>query len=200
MSHDDRMQDESGFDRMISTARKPPEALLLFAAGCALLMARSKGVSVEPRNLKRKARRARAYARVVAHNAYDQASSAAEPVRDYANRVGQSVSEAGQAAMSRAGDVAQQAGVQARSNLEHYVRAQPLAIGMLSLAVGAAIGAALPETEVENRTLGTPRDLLARKAQDLAAAQVQQLKEAAGEFGEKIMTTSDSGGGDRSQD
>jgi hypothetical protein len=191
MSYYDHLDNRNtnALDRVLAAAKRRPEALLLLAAGCALLMSKNaKSLSLDTQSLRRKARGTQAYVSDLASQAYEQASSAVEPARDYANRVSSYVSDAGSTAMTQASELAQQARTKARSNLEHYIQEQPIAVGLVGLAIGAAIGAALPETDVENRTLGTQRDLLASKAQDLAETQIQQLKEAAGEFGEKIIS------------
>lgn len=192
MSYYDHVQSPSTMDSVMSTARRRPEALLLIAAGCALMMMpKRKSLGFDTDSLRSKARGTQAQMSDLANQAYERASSMVEPVRGYANRVGSYVSETSNAAVSQAGELAQQVQSKTLSNLEHYMREQPLAVGLISLAVGAALGAALPETEVENRTLGSQRDLLAKKAQDMAEDQIQQLKDAAGEFGQKVMSKSD---------
>ena len=64
-----------------------------------------------------------------------------------------------------------------------------MALGIFTLALGAAIGASLPASDIENRTLGPQRDLLTDLARDVASDQIDQLKAAAGEIGEKVMSS-----------
>lgn len=52
------------------------------------------------------------------------------------------------------------------SELDEAVRDHPIVLGALGVAVGAAIGATLPSTDIENRTLGDARDQLYDAARD----------------------------------
>jgi hypothetical protein len=49
-------------------------------------------------------------------------------------------------------------------------------VGAIAVAVGAAIGAALPTTEYENRTLGDLRDRTIEKARQVGQEQYQNLR------------------------
>jgi hypothetical protein len=50
----------------------------------------------------------------------------------------------------------------------------PLALGLVALALGALIGALIPETRRENELLGPQRDQLAHKAQDTVSDLAQR--------------------------
>lgn len=70
----------------------------------------------------------------------------------------------------------------ARQRFDNTLEAEPLVIGALGLAVGAAIGAALPSTPVERRYFGPART----KAADAAKAQLDEVKGVAGRAYEQI--------------
>jgi Protein of unknown function (DUF3618) len=53
---------------------------------------------------------------------------------------------------------------------------QPLVLGALALAAGAIIGAALPTTQYENRTVGRVRDRTLEKAKAMSERQYQSLR------------------------
>ena len=53
---------------------------------------------------------------------------------------------------------------------------QPLVFGAIAVAVGALIGAALPTTEVENRTVGQVRDRTLEKARQASQRQYENLR------------------------
>jgi hypothetical protein len=53
---------------------------------------------------------------------------------------------------------------------------QPLLLGAVGVAIGAAIAAALPSTELENRMMGEKRDSLKQMAEDLLAEKGAQAK------------------------
>jgi len=62
----------------------------------------------------------------------------------------------------------------ARSNLAELFRSQPLALGVVGLAIGAGIAAALPSTSVETDYLGETSDSVKEKAQEFAAEQASR--------------------------
>ena len=57
---------------------------------------------------------------------------------------------------------------------------QPLVLGALGLAAGAAIGAALPTTDKEDEWLGDSRDRLKERAKEAGWEQVEKARAAAG--------------------
>jgi hypothetical protein len=68
---------------------------------------------------------------------------------------------------------------QAKSSFARVLETEPLVIGALGLVVGAAIGAALPHTELEDRAVGPLRDRLVDRGKDLAQDGLQQVGAAA---------------------
>ncbi|MBV8538035.1 MAG: DUF3618 domain-containing protein [Alphaproteobacteria bacterium] len=65
------------------------------------------------------------------------------------------------------------------SQLAQFIHDQPLIAAGLGLAIGAALGAALPETELENRALGERADEVKARAREAAAEQVEKAKHVA---------------------
>lgn len=53
---------------------------------------------------------------------------------------------------------------------------QPLALGAIAVAVGAIIGAAIPATEYENRTVGQMRDRALAKAKQMGERQYETMR------------------------
>ncbi|MBW8813008.1 MAG: DUF3618 domain-containing protein [Caulobacterales bacterium] len=85
-------------------------------------------------------------------------------------------------ARGRVGELAQTAQVKAeeyarvaRERFDQTLETEPLVIGAIGLAVGAAIGASLPATPVERRYIGPAR----HKAVDAAKAQLDEVKDVA---------------------
>jgi hypothetical protein len=58
-----------------------------------------------------------------------------------------------------------------------FCKDQPLVLAGLGLAIGAALGAAIPETEAEDRLMGEAADQVKEKAQTLASDQLQVAKQ-----------------------
>jgi len=133
----------------------------------------------------------------VAGQAQDMAGSAVGTVQNTASNVAGSVQDtAGQVAgtvtdtAGQLGQSAQQGYYQARSGMQRMMDQNPLAVGLMGLGLGAAIGLALPETEKENELMGEQRDQLmgvaqnkvqdvAQKAQSVAQEAVGAAKDAA---------------------
>jgi hypothetical protein len=53
----------------------------------------------------------------------------------------------------------------------------PVALGAVALAAGTALGLALPRTEKEDRLLGSARDTVVDRAQELASEAVDTVRE-----------------------
>ena len=69
---------------------------------------------------------------------------------------------------------------------QHLLRSNPVMVGVAGLAVGAAVGLLLPETERENEWLGESRDQLVDKAQDAVRTAATQVREAAGDLAGQV--------------
>lgn len=67
---------------------------------------------------------------------------------------------------------------QASHGARDFFDTNPLAVGAAALALGALIGAALPETEAERRLLGEKGERLTGKAKSLVESSVNDLTEA----------------------
>jgi hypothetical protein len=68
-------------------------------------------------------------------------------------------------------------GSRTQGSLDSWIRQNPLAFGIAALAVGAAIGLSLPETETENEWMGETRDTLVERAQELKENAVETVQE-----------------------
>jgi hypothetical protein len=185
---------------LIGTAKRNPEALLVLAAGCALLM--RGGATSAPQasalgyrsddyygNREQEARTpgnwsegasravegATEYAADIKDRVTGAASSYATSVSDYAGSVGRTIS-------TQASQIADQTQSTVKTGIGYVLREQPLAVVALGVAVGAAIAAILPSTEMEARTLGPAHEAVA----DAAGKVGENLMEAAGEAGERL--------------
>jgi hypothetical protein len=126
-------------------------------------------------------------ARETARDFSEGARAGTQSVRDRAARLGASarhrVNEAGEQLWQGArdaGDRARYYGQRARRGFFDTLHEQPLVLGALGLAAGAAIGAALPTTAKEDEWLGDSRDRLAERAKEAGWEQVEKARAAAG--------------------
>lgn len=67
----------------------------------------------------------------------------------------------------------------ARESLAQFYRDQPLLAGSLGIAIGAALGALVPPTEIEDHNLGEARDHTVDAAKSKAMHKYDELRESA---------------------
>jgi hypothetical protein len=191
-------------DWLVGTVKRNPEAFLVLAAGCALMMrGASRGGSVSPPrdNYADAARQSRgdnghSWGDGVSRLA-DSASRATENAKEYATDVKDRVSETANSYASSLSSYAEDAGRTIADRTSHFttsaqstieqgaakvLREQPLAVAVFGLAAGAALAAIFPSTDAEGQALGPARDALYDAANKAGAS----LKEAAGEAGTRL--------------
>jgi hypothetical protein len=191
-----------------NATRRNPEGLLLLAAGCALLMRSGRGsnalsdgfreVSREVtrnlpdisdatsglrRGLSQTADQAADYASDLKNRASDVAGSYAESVSEFAGEAGRAVSENSARLTRQAQDTLQ-------STMDRVLRDQPLAVAVFGLAAGAAVAAAFPATDVENRVLGGTHEALSNAADQAG----QAVMGAASKAGERLKSAAEERG------
>jgi hypothetical protein len=217
--HSERDTYSQAGDWLFGTVRRNPEAVLLLAAGCCLLM-RSGSTSSRSRishheddwgNRSHASRassdfhRASASAGEGLSYAADSATDAAERAGNYASRVKDLVADT---ASSYADSVAEFAGDASRNVAEHsarltrqarstmestmnrVLREQPLAVAAAGLAAGAAVAAMFPSTDIEDRALGGAHE----KLKDAAETAGMKVMDAAGKAGERLKSAAEERG------
>ena len=140
--------------------------------------------------------RARSAASNVAGSVSDSASNVASTVSSTASNVASSVSDTASNVASSVSDTASnfadQAQYQARrveDRFETTLRTNPLAVGAIALALGTAVGLALPQTERENELMGETRDNLVERAQEVASDTMERVQRVAGEVATEAKHT-----------
>jgi ElaB/YqjD/DUF883 family membrane-anchored ribosome-binding protein len=109
--------------------------------------------------------------------ALGQAQQTAGQVQQTAQQVvGQAQQQAGQLATG-----AQQQAQQAASGFQQLLQENPLTVGVVGLALGAAVGLAIPETQAEDQLMGQARGTLMDKAQQTAQDTAQKVQNIAQE-------------------
>ena len=189
---------------LMGTARRNPEGLLLLAAGCALVMRSGRGSSggnnrrsnlgEVSRNVSDASSGLRKGLSDTAEMATDYASDLKDRASNVAGSYADSVSDfAGDArrAVSEGSDrIRRQAQGALQTTMDRVLREQPLAVAMLGVAAGAAVAAAFPSTDVENRVLGSTHEALSN-AVDQAGKSVMG---AASKAGERLKTAAEERG------
>lgn len=191
-------------DWLIGTAKRNPEALLVLAAGCALLM-RGSGTSHRTDPMRRydeyygrtgeagrsgrwkdglanAADTATGYASDMKDRLSDAASSASETASSYASSVSDYAGELGRNVSEQTSRFTNQARSSIQAGLGQVLREQPMALAVLGVAAGATFAALFPRTEIEDRALGPAREAIA----DAASAAKENLMDAASEAGQQL--------------
>ena len=118
----------------------------------------------------------------VGHKIEETASGLADGAKHMLHDAGESVSHAAHDAGVAGKRVARRVGRGARraeQSFESTLRENPLAVGAVAVAIGAAIGLLLPHTKVEDDLVGKTKDRLLEKAEGTA-------KDALGKVSEKV--------------
>jgi ElaB/YqjD/DUF883 family membrane-anchored ribosome-binding protein len=185
---------------VVQTARENPFPFLLIGLGVGLLAyngfggkSRSGGGNVRkfvPAQLPGKSTLKAAQEKIggVAGTVSGAASSAYGTVSNAASTAVGGVSNAASTAYEGVGNFAgtayEKAGelsTQAREQYDYYIEENPLAVGAVALALGAAVGFSIPSTSYEGNLMGEARHNLLQKAQDTAGELVDKVKQVAGE-------------------
>jgi hypothetical protein len=112
-----------------------------------------------------------------------------ETARSYAS----SASQYADQARRTVGEQSERVVRQTRSMAQGILQNQPLAIAAAGLAVGAALAAAFPPTQLERETLGPMGDRMSKAAERAG----DQLKQATVKAGEKLKSAAEERGLDR---
>jgi hypothetical protein len=80
----------------------------------------------------------------------------------------------------------------AREGLNTLLQEQPIILGALGLAVGAALGAVLPSTEHEDRLLGPVRDKTISQIKERGAEAYEQVRDTAENTVERVKQAAES--------
>ncbi len=73
-------------------------------------------------------------------------------------------------------------GERAKGEFQRYLQENPLTVGAMTFAIGAAVGLSLPRSEKEDQWLGETRDRLFADAKETVQELIPKAKEVAGEF------------------
>jgi hypothetical protein len=111
--------------------------------------------------------------------ASDRIASGVDAVKDGASRMSETVSSSFEPVPAMLGDAFDNV----RDNLSEAFRRQPLALGVLGLALGAGVAASMPVSDAENEYLGDTSDLVKAKAGEI----FEEKSQEAVEIGAKVI-------------
>lgn len=122
-------------------------------------------------------------------NAVSQAQETVGNVVDQAQDTASSLASQTQQAVGNFADQAQYQAQRVEDRFQQALYENPLAVGAVALALGTAVGFALPQTQRENELMGEARDNLIDRAQEMAQSTVQQVQQVAGEVLDQAQST-----------
>jgi len=96
--------------------------------------------------------------------------------QEFSTAAGEQIADTAERARQQASNAARQAKERAQSLIED----QPLLVGAIALAFGAALAALLPPTKAEDELMGNTSDSVKETLADVAGEQYQKAKEVAG--------------------
>ena len=123
------------------------------------------------RRTSRKAEAATDKASEAATSAYERASDMMDRARETTTETYGRARDAAERSMSSA--------VQGARGLTKFMQDEPLVVAGLGIALGALVGALLPATDLENRTMGEASNQLKRDAREAAREQWERGKDLA---------------------
>lgn len=91
-----------------------------------------------------------------------------------------------QARMSEMGDMSKEQYYRAKDSVSQVLDEQPLIVGALGIAIGAALGATLPSTRRENELMGATRDNLLGKVKETAMEQAEAVRQTAMQSAQRV--------------
>jgi uncharacterized protein YjbJ (UPF0337 family) len=212
MVHDARESVTEAGTSVFSTikANPIPAALIGVGLGWLIFGARSSAGSSRTRQVGRPRRAAYQLlegAEGAAHDALEGAEGAAHDVGETMSHMGETVTHlahdaghriadaaggAREAAMQFAGDARDRGGRvlsgagrqfgRAEHGIERTMRENPLAVGAVALAIGAAIGLSLPHTHAEDTWMGAAKDRFIEQAEAAAGEAIHKAETAVGQL------------------
>jgi ElaB/YqjD/DUF883 family membrane-anchored ribosome-binding protein len=108
---------------------------------------------------------------------------------DVASQAGDTVGRLAESAGETVGNVAEGVKYQAsetQTQFQRMLMENPLAVGAIAVAVGAAVGLAVPETPQEHQLMGAARDKLVDRAQSVAQDTLQRVQQATGDAMQRV--------------
>jgi hypothetical protein len=120
----------------------------------------------------------------IASDAKEKLSDALETTTARVQDLTHSVKDTTQNASARV----QETALSARVTVANMLDEQPLVIGALGIAMGAALGAMLPSTAAEDRLFGQASNRVASKAKQVASEQYGRVKETIQDVAEQVTS------------
>ena len=207
-------------DMIFNAAKNNPEGLLLLAAGVALLArtarpaaassqgsysshaadngqgagawqsGQSSGAWPGTQQMRQGMEAARQTAADMSGRVSDIGGRVSDTVSSYAASASRYADEATRRVAEQSAQAYQSATSTVQDTVQRVVREQPLMVALAGLAAGAAVAAAFPRTDIEERTLGPAGERIA----DFASQKAEQVKNAGMAAGQHLASSAEQRG------
>ncbi len=196
--------DEISGSSLVKTAKQNPFPFILIGLGAGLLAYQSYGAKSSKTRTRfigdgAGTQKRGANGESIGAGVTDKLSGVTDKVSDVAGDAYHKVTDAVDTAYTGASDAIDQAygkvgelGSVVRSKYDAQIEENPLVVGAVALALGAAVGMAIPTSRTENEWLGNARKDVLDKAQNKAAELLDKTKETVTEAGRSIADQSSS--------
>ena len=185
---------------IVNTAKKNPVPFVLMGLGAGLLAYQSYSGSKNPAPGRRRLSGNHEFDNQGADSGSSMLASAGDKVGDIAGKVSDATGSAYEKLSSTAGSVYSGAGgalsqayskvgdlgSAARDQYGTYIEENPLAVGAVALALGAAVGMSIPATRYESNLMGDARQEFIDRAQSTATDLLGKAKDKVTEVGQTI--------------
>jgi hypothetical protein len=124
----------------------------------------------------------------------DRASDLSHSATSGVGRAGDAIRGAGEVARNQASAARRstaRTGRDIQHGLDTLMKDQPLVLGAIAMALGAAVGGALPRSRIEDQVLGARSDQAMERVATLAKEQATKVQAVAGAVVEEAMNIAD---------
>jgi hypothetical protein len=195
MVHDARESVTDAGSSVLSTIKANPIPAALIGVGLGWLLFRARR-GADASGVSQPVGRPRLAAESLAHEvqgaAHDVGETVSHVAQDAGHRVAGAAGDARDAAVQFAGDARERGGrvlrgagrqvVRVEHGIEGTLRENPLALGAVALALGAAIGLSLPHTHAEDAWMGAAKDRFVHQAEEVAGEAIHKAEAAVGQL------------------
>jgi uncharacterized protein YjbJ (UPF0337 family) len=116
-----------------------------------------------------------------------QAAHLGSQVGNQAAHLGSQAADLGSHAVDRVTHLPSEGMYAVRNRYDQMIVESPLALGLIALGVGAAVGLVVPETERENQLMGGAKDQLVDRAGEKAQETLGKVQQVASQAGDAVQ-------------
>jgi len=122
-----------------------------------------------------------------AGQAAGQVSNLGSQAAEQVSNLGSQAADLGSRAVDQVTSLPSEGMYAVRNRYDQMIMESPLALGLIALGVGAAVGLVVPETEREHQLMGEKKDQLVDRAQEAAQQAMSKVQDVAAQAGDAVQ-------------